>query len=392
MRATALLAALVIVAAPLNARAVTVQTVSARQLEGKLTAIAAGHLEIEVGGKTVRVPLEKVFRIVVRDHVPVRDRTSRVEIRTVGGACLHGSLARSRRPLSVVSPALGKALHLGTDDVLGLRFAREKGLVLTPARFEDELAVTNRETDSLFVITPKGIVPFGVAVERVTPRKVLYTWDGQDRSIDTERVAAIVFANPPAEDPAPAVVSLTDASVLRGNIISSANGKLWLDMSGTRMGIALARVLSVEITSSDVAYLSDLRPARVREIPFFNHVWKYRLDRSVFGNPLTLDGRKYARGLGCHTKTMLTYDLGGRFGKFVAVIGIDDEARPGGSVRFIVEADGKQVFAADVTGRDKAVPVAVDIENVKKLTLTADFSSLASVGDHADWADARVMK
>ena len=74
------------------------------------------------------------------------------------------------------------------------------------------------------------------------------------------------------------------------------------------------------------------------------------------------------------------------------MIGIDDEARPRGSVRFVVQADGKTIHAATLTGSDKATPIALNVAGVKKLTLLTDFADGANTGDHADWADARVVK
>lgn len=384
--------------APHTAWAVTVHTVSAQTLEGKLTAITAdGRLELDRGGKKSFIPLQKVFRIVVQDREPVRDPSSVVEVRAVNGTRLYGTLRECKHGLSVFSRSVGRALHFDVDSLLGVRFIRKDGRELETDKFDREMARPNKEADLLFVVSPKGIVPFNVAAERFTPRKIFFNWDGQDRSAATSKIAAVVFANSPADEPAPASVGLIDGSVLCGSLVSLSRGRLALDLAGTKASVLMANVLVVEITNTDIVYLSDLRPVEVKEIPFWPTsfpVWPHRLNKSTTeGNPpITLDGRKYEHGIGCHTKTVLTYRLGGRYKKFAAVIGIDDKARPQGSVEFVVKTDGKQIYSRTLTGRDKSVSIALDIDGAKRLTLIADYADEANTGDHADWADARVMK
>ena len=396
MRNTARLAVLVLLAAPPAAWAATVYTVSAQQLDGKISRITNdGRLELVVGGKKSLIPLAKVFRITVQERAPVRPRSAREDVWTVSGTHVCGTLLRSNQALAILSSAVGRAIHLDVTRLLGVKFTRKKGDDIGEERFAAEMARPNKETDVLFVISPKGTVPFNVAIGKIAPDTTAFNWDGEDRSIETARVAAVVFANSPAPGRAQVAARLVDTSVLRGSIISLKGGRLALDLSGTKLAVSMANVVSIELTNPNIVYLSELQPAAVREEPFFPTsfpVWKYRKDKSVGGNPIRLDGRKYVRGIGCHTRTTLTYDIGGQYKKFAAVIGIDDEARPRGSVEFIALADGKKILSKTLTGRDKAVPIALDIAGVKRLALITDFAALASVGDHADWADARIMK
>jgi len=396
VRSIARLAVLVFLAAPPTAPAATVYTVSARQLNGKISRITDdGRLELIIGGKKSLVALAKIFRITVQEHDPVRPRSAREDVWTVNGTHVCGTLLRSNRALAILSSAVGRAIHLDVAKLLGVKFTRKEGDDIGEEKFAAEMARPNRETDVLFVISPKGTVPFNVAVEKIAPDTTAFSWDDEDRSIATARVAAVVFANTLAPVRTQVAARLIDTSLLRGSIISLDAGRLALDLCGTKVVVPMANVVSLELTNPNVVYLSELQPAAVREEPFFPTsfpVWKFRKDKSVGGNPISLDGRKYTRGIGCHTRTTLTYDIGGRYKKFAAVIGIDDEARPQGSVEFIALADGKKILSKTLTGRDKAVPILLDIHDVKRLTLITDFAALASVGDHADWADARIMK
>jgi alpha-galactosidase len=71
-------------------------------------------------------------------------------------------------------------------------------------------------------------------------------------------------------------------------------------------------------------------------------------NRSISGNPLTLNGQTYASGLGAHACSGVEYFLGGQASRFQADIGVDDEVGTNGSVVFLVYADGKKIFSSGV--------------------------------------------
>ncbi len=378
-----------------------VETVSGERLEGVVSTITAGGgLELDCSGKKTVIPLEKVFRIQFRESIAPKGVPGGVEVRTVHGSRLYGTLVESKqKTLAISLAAKTEPVQLDAPSVLGVRFAREGAgsQALAPDRFAQECTQPDkRVNDKLFVITENGIVPLDGVVTRITPEKTFFTWDKRDRSIETAKLAAVVFASARANVEAPtgaATVRLVAGSAFKGGkIVSLGAGGVVFEIPGASVTLPTAVIASIELASENVVYLSEMKPASVKEIPFFNHVWKHRRDETVGGNAITLDGIGYARGIGCHTKTVLSYQLDGEYSKFAAVVGIDDEARPRGSVQFIVEADGKQIYSQKLTGDNKSAPVLLDIAGVKKLTLTADFAEDASVGDHADWADARVMK
>ncbi|MFW6158554.1 MAG: NPCBM/NEW2 domain-containing protein [Planctomycetota bacterium] len=388
-----ILAALAILAAPVLGTAAIVHTVSARRQEGKLVAITPDdQVELARDGASITIPLQDVFRIELRKGPVAVNTRAAVEVHTVQGSRLYGKLVKMHAALGLASTVLAEPVGLEADELLAVRFHRADEHRLEDERLHEALARTDRQHDELFVTTPRGVLPVRVAVERITPGKTFFTWRGENRAVNTEKVSAVVFANFEAEDQPPARVAMIDGSVVRGTLDGLDKGELRLDVGGTKAAIELQQIHSIEVHNPNVVYLSTLRPAQVREVPFFNHIWQHRTDRSVSGGPLSLDGRRYSRGLGCHTRTILRYDLGGRYRTFAAVIGIDDEARPHGSVEFVVKADGRRLFAKVLTGRDRAAPVVVDISGARRLTLLTDFAEDASVGDHADWADARVMK
>jgi len=107
------------------------------------------------------------------------------------------------------------------------------------------------------------------------------------------------------------------------------------------------------------------------------------------GRPLALRGARHARGLGAHAPSDLTVYLGGRCASFTSVVGVDDETGGGGSVRFHVLADGREVAATgSVTGSSAAVALTADLTAATWLDLVVDDGGDGNGNDHADWADA----
>ncbi|WP_245619456.1 NPCBM/NEW2 domain-containing protein, partial [Deinococcus marmoris] len=113
------------------------------------------------------------------------------------------------------------------------------------------------------------------------------------------------------------------------------------------------------------------------------------------GQPLTIGGQVFTRGLGMHASSTLAaglnYDLGGACTIFTANIGIDDEVGDRGSVVFQVYGDGVKLFDSGVVrGSDAARSISVDLKNAKTLRLALTDAGDTMNFDHADWADAKL--
>jgi len=110
------------------------------------------------------------------------------------------------------------------------------------------------------------------------------------------------------------------------------------------------------------------------------------------GLPITLNGTVYPKGLGVHANGSVEIYLGGACNRFTAVVGLDDEVDPFGSVRFSVSADGANLASTAVlTNADAPQPIDVDVTGKQYLTLTVDDGGDGNAHDHADWADAKVV-
>ncbi|WP_018754819.1 NPCBM/NEW2 domain-containing protein [Paenibacillus terrigena] len=116
-------------------------------------------------------------------------------------------------------------------------------------------------------------------------------------------------------------------------------------------------------------------------------------DKSVDGNTLTLNGTTYAKGLGTHAVSNITYNLNGQYTKFQSDIGVDDEVGANATVVFQVWADGSKIFDSQTMNPTSATQsIDVSVAGVNQLMLTVSDAGDGINSDHADWANARLLK
>ena len=168
---------------------------------------------------------------------------------------------------------------------------------------------------------------------------------------------------------------------------------------GAEVVIAPDGLMALDLVGGRAVYLSDLKPKRYDFTPFLDREWPWVRDGSVAGRDMVLAGSTYTKGVGLHSESRLTYDLGGAYQRFEALVGIDDrtgrENGREGSARIGVLVDGK---AQDVGGDKDLTPrggpraVKVNVAGARELTLVVEFGRRQDVLDHVDWADARLVK
>ncbi|WP_369373356.1 NPCBM/NEW2 domain-containing protein [Promicromonospora sp. Populi] len=111
------------------------------------------------------------------------------------------------------------------------------------------------------------------------------------------------------------------------------------------------------------------------------------LDESTDGNPITIGGVVYAKGLGAHANSEVVYYLGGHCTRLTTDVGVDDEVGDLGSVTFTVVGDGEVLAESGVlTGADGAATLDVDTTGVTELVLLAGDADGSISYDHSTWA------
>jgi hypothetical protein len=201
-----------------------------------------------------------------------------------------------------------------------------------------------------------------------------------------------------------AICTLRDGSVLRGVLKAWGEGKLTLEHIVLKKDLVLEEgaLISVTMRNGRYMYLSDMEFADTpAERPYYlpsdfkyeDHLFKVKRDRAQGGGALSIRGKVYAKGLGVHAISKLTYNLNRGYSRFIADVGLDDGAGDLGSVEFKVYADGKLVWESGVLRRTTGVKsIDLDVLNVGKLVLEVTAADNGDQHDRANWANAKVVR
>ncbi|MGY5126550.1 NPCBM/NEW2 domain-containing protein [Streptomyces nigrescens] len=111
-----------------------------------------------------------------------------------------------------------------------------------------------------------------------------------------------------------------------------------------------------------------------------------RLNSSIDGHPLTIQGTGYSAGLGAHANSEITYHLGGTCSALSVDVGLDDEVGANGSAVFQIFRDGTKVADSGLMTVDQpAKRLTADLTGGAELRLVVTDGGNGIDSDHADW-------
>ncbi|MFH1739652.1 MAG: NPCBM/NEW2 domain-containing protein [bacterium] len=163
-----------------------------------------------------------------------------------------------------------------------------------------------------------------------------------------------------------------------------------------RWGLSYGRSLAV-IGILLIMFLTVLAVRRTASLPLSSFPMKSseqgygtpKRDLSFGGDLLRIRDTIYARGIGTHAPSRLTFDVPARAARLETWVGVD-AATIGGpersSVVFAIELDGKEVFRSSVfSARSPAQRIELPLAGKKELVLVTEDAGDGSRDDHADW-------
>lgn len=396
-----------------------VETVAGSRAAGTLVEASAERVVVRAGDGEKAFAAAEVMRVTMPAATAVEGRKVAAWIELVDGARLSAtSLSRTKDQFAWRSPldaAGADAATVAARDVRTIRFQEAGDDVLD--RFAE---IASRKASGDQIVIRRGeatIDSLGGIVRDITPDLVQFELDGEVKPVPMKRVFGLVFYQPAGRELPSAACVVTDAAEMRlpaAKLRVEGDKLLITTPAGLELVRELARVARIDYAAAKTVYLGDLKPESVEWSPLVGgepakelaQLFQPRADRALFGGPLLLprdesDRRggerhspawPYAKGLAIHSRTKIVYRLPRRFRSFAATAGIDSRVRPAGSVRLVIDGDGKELYAGKLTGKDAPVSLSLDVAGAKRLTILVDFGDDLDVADHLNLCEARLVE
>jgi hypothetical protein len=249
----------------------------------------------------------------------------------------------------------------------------------------------------------RGIIS-GVTGSRVSVQQT----DGQTIDVPLETVARITFASTGATSFATAnsdsrsaarqrafCVGLADGSFVVAHSVRLSGEKVTIELSegSVPRTIALAAVTSVEQINGPVIWASALPMSDPVQRPLFDLSWPARTDRSVDGEPIRVGDRTFARGIGVHSYSRLSFALDPAWRAFRTQYAIAGEW-PYANVTVRIKLDDRVVHErSDVRSGTLAQPVLIELSGGEMLlTLEVDYGKNYDVQDRFNWIEPAFLR
>lgn len=233
------------------------------------------------------------------------------------------------------------------------------------------------------------------AVARCRESGVVFFDGKEDREVAWAEVGSIRFAalSPKTADGLRFMVSLADGSVVIADRVDCSGGEARLRcLLGEMRPIDTDEIVSIETLGGRRTWLSMMEPVEFKMTPYFDIRWGFERDRNVLGAPLKSKGVTYARGVGLHSASRISYALDGNYERFRALVAVDDSAGALADVQVRILLDETVLGELpSLTADDEIKSVDVRVSGGRMLTIEVGFGKNADVQDRVNVLNAALI-
>ncbi|MDE0736448.1 MAG: NPCBM/NEW2 domain-containing protein [Pirellulaceae bacterium] len=371
-------------------------------LQGALISLDAKQLKISTDSGEKSLSIKELATASINPPPALVTEKPSVWVQLIGGSLVHGTnyvLKDKKIALTLLS---GDTLELSPSAIRTVRFqafdegTQEHFKRITQADASGDVIIIRRAGKTLDEL--EGIV------RGINEDTILFEFDGDKIPVDREKVFGIRYYQAAGKKlPAPVCQVLdTSGSRLMVQTASIQSDQLELQtVSGVTIKLPLSRLITLDFSSGNLVYLSDLAATQVEWMPYLgtrlasgrlNKLYEPRQDRGFSGQQLQLGNQTYPKGLAIHSRTSLIYRLTDAHKSFQAVAGIDPLMGDNGHVELVISGDNKELFREAISGKDKPVTINIDITGVRRLSILVDFGQQLDIADHLHLCNARITK
>ncbi|MBI1827149.1 MAG: NPCBM/NEW2 domain-containing protein [Planctomycetes bacterium] len=404
-------ACLLALAASTTTRAAEIQanvrTIGPESVSGRLVGFSLVEgVAIRVDGETQRIKADEIISILIAhptgstgEAVPNNpsgngNTTIRGEVRVDlnGGDRIIGRIVEGRSEHFVIQSTMLGKVRVALDNSARMvwsagdnaaqrsrviRFLRGDGIE------EDAVLAANGDIVRGFITS---LDPEGIAID--TPNG--------DVRIPNSVAVACRFGKSSVKDAARLRAVFTLSSTER----VTAAGLEWADEyieaktpDDERVHFDLRNIVRIDIAGGRWNWLSD---AEARSNDLFTASgqslmgvdWPPMMDRNVMGGPLQVTGRTFEHGIGVHSRSSLSYGLGGNYDELVIAFGMDDESGSLADVDVSISVDGVEKLKRTSVRRGVLCgPFRIDLHGASSMNLQVDYGENADLQDRLDWIE-----
>lgn len=375
---------------------VEIRTVESDALKGRLVELGESTARVSIDGEIQQLPIESILQIKT-DSPPSRNETNEESATCylIGGGAVRGSI-ESNPPSGYVRLTIDRnqTLDIPLMAVAAIRFPGPTTTALSAA-FEARRAERKPGRDLLLLLRDGDLSVAPGALETVSPSGWSFSFGGKSRNGPLAGAYGVILGSTaPAIQEARIEIAFGNDNRVNARSVTANTERVTIDAGPLgRFDVPWAGVRSIEFESRRVEQLSSLRPVVDHCKTIVGGTWPARKDLSVSGQPMRIGSLLYESGWGVHAASRLEFELGGRYDRFFADVGVDAAVAPRGSVVFRVLVDGEERFASDkMRGGDAARRVNVELNGASKLTLICDPADDLDLSDHGNWANAYLVR
>jgi hypothetical protein len=262
-----------------------------------------------------------------------------------------------------------------------------------------KLLKSKKRTDRIYILRDGDLNPidgaFGVIDEAKQTIKFKPAAEGSPEVEPAfERLQAVQFARTDvsALDSLCKVYDL-DGTLLVASKLGYDGAQLTVTTSyGQKVALEGKLVGKIDFNFGRLTYLSDL-DAKSPEAFLFGGFNPVRKDLNLNGDPIMLQDKAYPKGLSMYAGSELEYNLGEKYKKLSALLGVDSRIAEEGQGKVIVTiyCDREKRFTQEVSAK-AAVPINIDVKDVKTLRIVVSGTNFTNYSGHATLANAHVSQ
>ncbi|HKI33652.1 MAG TPA: NPCBM/NEW2 domain-containing protein [Gemmataceae bacterium] len=399
----ALLLFVVCVSVALAADPPELRPLKGEKFKGDLVSLNEKEIVLQVNGKPVATPVEGTLQLDFR--APTSPTGTYTQVELADGSILRCSKVEFKNKDAVLTLLSGQVATVPMA-LLGV-VMQEANDVKLVAAWKELLGTTKRPYDVLVRKKADGKLGYleGTFYDASAAGDTIQFKikdEEAKENIGVAKIYGIVFSRQPDPNMPGRACEVLDAqgAKLFAKSVVLKEGKFLVDTQcGARVEYPADALARLDYSKGKLTFLSDVEVSRVKlvQVARQGRTPEFRRDRNPDNTgDIRVAGKRYEKGLVMHAKTEVTFDLEGEYREFKAVAGIDDNVTQGSEepVLLRIEGDGKELLTLNVTRKEGAKPINLNIKDVQKLRVVIDSTpeNLLGLGSIVDLADAKVSK